>query len=247
MCSRKWAVPFVLSVSYLLPASIHTPREAVWRERWDSVATRRPLGRTVIFVRGVESTEEWSKVVGMAELWRVKRSSETASAEEEKELDCRGRWWYWRRRRRFFCVCRRNPKANAIAGSVCVCSTEYSENERDEEEEEEEEERHFIHSFGFTPAFVLSGQKPFVALLAPKKKMQERERERERESMWKEDHLLTIIITYIIYVCMKGEARVGIDRNPLICVCLCRCRCLCMHTLSVAYTYIYVCLCLCLC
>ena len=47
MCSRKCAVPLLAAVSYLLPASIHTPTVAVWACGVASVATRMPLGRVV--------------------------------------------------------------------------------------------------------------------------------------------------------------------------------------------------------
>lgn len=52
MCSKKWAVPFVLSVSAREPASIQTPTVAVWACGWDSVATVRPFGRVVVSVMG---------------------------------------------------------------------------------------------------------------------------------------------------------------------------------------------------
>lgn len=48
MCSRKCAVPLLTSVSYLLPASIHTPTVAVSVNGLVSDATRNPLGRVVI-------------------------------------------------------------------------------------------------------------------------------------------------------------------------------------------------------
>ena len=47
MCSKKWAVPLLASVSYRLPASIHTPTVAVLEWGTVSLATRRPLGRRV--------------------------------------------------------------------------------------------------------------------------------------------------------------------------------------------------------
>lgn len=55
MCSRKWAVPLVASVSAREPASIQAPTVAVWAEGVDSVATVRPLGRVVILVKGVRT------------------------------------------------------------------------------------------------------------------------------------------------------------------------------------------------
>ena len=47
MCSRKCAVPLLAAVSYLLPASIHTPMVAVCAWGLASVATRMPFGRVV--------------------------------------------------------------------------------------------------------------------------------------------------------------------------------------------------------
>ncbi|KAJ0545227.1 hypothetical protein HanRHA438_Chr08g0332991 [Helianthus annuus] len=52
ICSKKCATPFVSSVSNLDPASIQTPTVAVCDARFDSVATRRPLGRVVTRVSG---------------------------------------------------------------------------------------------------------------------------------------------------------------------------------------------------
>lgn len=51
MCSRKCAAPLVDSDSYRDPASIQTPTAAVWACGVVSVATRRPLGRVVIWKR----------------------------------------------------------------------------------------------------------------------------------------------------------------------------------------------------
>ena len=47
MCSRKCAAPLLSGVSYLLPASIHTPTVAVSANGVVSEATRMPLGRVV--------------------------------------------------------------------------------------------------------------------------------------------------------------------------------------------------------
>lgn len=51
MCSKKWATPFVCSVSYLDPASIQRPTVAVGAPV-SSVATLRPEFRVVVLVGG---------------------------------------------------------------------------------------------------------------------------------------------------------------------------------------------------
>ena len=47
MCSKKCAAPLLSSVSYLLPASIQTPTDAVSAKGVVSEATRSPLERVV--------------------------------------------------------------------------------------------------------------------------------------------------------------------------------------------------------
>jgi len=56
ICSRKWAVPFDVSVSAREPASIHTPTVAVWAWGCASVATVRPFERVVTSVNGLDET-----------------------------------------------------------------------------------------------------------------------------------------------------------------------------------------------
>ena len=56
ICSRKWAVPFDVSVSAREPASIHTPTVAVWAWGCASVATVSPFERVVTSVNGLCET-----------------------------------------------------------------------------------------------------------------------------------------------------------------------------------------------
>ena len=49
---------------------------AVWEDRVDSVATRRPLGKVVILVSGEDRMWVWEVRVGLGEPYLTKRGSE---------------------------------------------------------------------------------------------------------------------------------------------------------------------------
>ena len=72
-------MPLVSSVSNLDPASIQTPTVAVFAARFDSVATRRPLGKVVTRVSGAERIRVWSASSGWGEPYLRNRGSGLSS------------------------------------------------------------------------------------------------------------------------------------------------------------------------